>query len=108
GFVDADMATLPQYYHDLLLQACTCDGATASRYLKESNVYPKRPFIIKCGGKFFNWLMRKKMGLPYRDTQCGAKIFSRSTIEKVVQHMTETGWAFDLELLYLCELEGCC
>ncbi len=104
GFVDADMATLPQYYYDLFMAAHDHDGAIASRYIKGAIVTPKRPWLRKIGGKFYNWMLRSLSGLKYKDTQCGAKIFTKDTIEKVTPLMHEVGWSFDLELLYLCKL----
>lgn len=105
GFVDADMATLPQYYHDLIKALPGNDGVIASRYAAGAHVWPKRPTIIKIGGKFYNWMLRKQLKLPFKDTQCGAKIFTYDTVKKVASHMTELGWACDLEFLYLCYLE---
>lgn len=104
GFVDADMATLPQYYYDLIKAAKNHDGAIASRYIKGAVVHPKRPWGRKVGGKLYNWILRAMFGLKYKDTQCGAKIFNHDTIKKVTPLMSETGWSFDLELLYLCKL----
>jgi len=106
GFVDADMATLPKYFYDLIEASKDCDGAIASRYAPGANVEPSRPWMKKIFGKMYNWSLRKQFGLPYLDTQCGAKIFTHDTIAKVTPDMQEIGWAFDLELLYLCELEG--
>lgn len=106
GFVDADMATLPEYFYDLVIACANTDGAIASRYAKGADVFPSRPWLRKVGGKLYNWMLRKQLGLPFKDTQCGAKIFTKDTIQKVTPHMTETSWAFDLELLYLCQLEG--
>ena len=39
--------------------------------------------------------------MPYRDTQCGAKIFKRKAIEEVVSELGMSQWAFDLELIYV-------
>ena len=104
GFVDADMATLPQYFYDLIIACKNHDGAIASRYAKGAVVHPKRPWGRKMGGKLYNWILRAMFGLKYKDTQCGAKIFNHDTIEKVAPLMSEIGWSFDLELLYLCKL----
>lgn len=106
GFVDADLATLPQYYYDLIKELPGTDGVIASRYAPGAHVWPKRPTIIKLGGKFYNWLLRKQLKLPFKDTQCGAKIFTYDTVKKVAHEMTEQKWAWDLEFLYLAQLEG--
>ena len=41
--------------------------------------------------------------MNYRDTQCGAKIFSRKVIEEITPLLSLTEWAFDINLLYLCK-----
>lgn len=104
GFVDADMATTPIYFYELITKINGHDGAVASRYKTGARVWPNRPFIKKIGGKFYNWVLRHNFHLDIRDTQCGAKIFTYDTIQKVAPHMQETGWAWDLEFLYLCQL----
>lgn len=106
GFVDADMATLPQYYHDLIKAAQDCDGAIASRYAKGANVWPRRPRLIKFFGKCYNWTLRQQFHFPFKDTQCGAKIFTYDTIQAIAYDLQEKGWSCDLELLYLCQLEN--
>src|SRR5262245_12864453 len=45
GFVDADMATLPEHFYDLVTNLGSNGGIIASRYMKGSSVTPPRPFI---------------------------------------------------------------
>ncbi|MBP6869349.1 glycosyltransferase family 2 protein [Candidatus Babeliales bacterium] len=104
GFVDADMATKPVYFYELIHKIQGHDGAIASRYKKGARVWPNRPFLKEIGGKFYNWMLRHNFHLDIRDTQCGAKLFSYETIKNVAPNMKEIGWAFDLELLYICQL----
>jgi dolichyl-phosphate beta-glucosyltransferase len=104
GFVDADLATQPPYFYELITEIQGHDGAIASRYKKGARVWPNRPFIRKIGGQFYNWILRHNFHFDVRDTQCGAKLFTYNTIKTVATHMKETGWSFDLELLYLCQL----
>jgi len=106
GFVDADMATEPQYFYDLITASSNSDGAIASRYAPGAQVSPKRPFLRKLGGKFYNWMLRTRLGIGFKDTQCGAKIFTKDTVQKITPYMEEKGWAADLEMLYLSKLFG--
>jgi len=106
GFVDADMATTPPYFYELITKLDSHDGAIASRYKKDARVWPNRPFIKEMGGKFYNWVLRHNFHLDVRDTQCGAKLFRYETVQHIAPCMKETGWAFDLELLYLCQIFG--
>lgn len=41
-----------------------------------------------------------------RDTQCGFKLFSRSSLPYIVPYMHSEGWIFDVEMLMLAELAG--
>lgn len=107
GFVDADMATEPQYFYDLVCALGHYDGVIASRYMPTSKLYPPRPWIKRWG----SWLIYESLisllfGLRYHDYQCGAKIFRRKVIQTVAPHLTITQWAFDVELLYLCKKFG--
>lgn len=104
GFVDADMATLPQAFYDLIQHIGSYDGIIASRYMKESKIYPPRPWIKRWGSKLvYEPLVRLLLGLRYKDLQCGAKIFKREVVMSITPLMTMTQWAFDAEMLYLCK-----
>ncbi len=107
GFADADMATEPPYFYELYEQMHGHDGVIASRYMPASQIDPPRPWIKEWGRKLiFNRLVGILFGLCYADTQCGAKLFRRSVIKKIVEHMQEDQWAFDIELLYLAKKHG--
>ena len=107
GFVDADMATEPPDFYELYEQIHEHDGVIASRYMPASKIDPPRPWIKEWGRKLiFNRLVGMLFGLRYADTQCGAKLFKRSVIKKIVDQMKEGQWAFDIELLYLAKKHG--
>ena len=107
GFVDADMATRPEYFYELIQNIDGDDGIIASRYMEESKVYPPRPAIKAWGRRLVYqplvWLL---FGLRFKDYQCGAKLFKRKVIEKITPYLSVKQWAFDVELLYLCKLFG--
>jgi glycosyltransferase involved in cell wall biosynthesis len=103
GFVDADLATSPEAYYDLVQNIRGYDGIIASRYLRGAIVNPKQSFQRIIASRIFNTLIRGILCLHYRDTQCGAKIFKRKILEKIVNDMQLTHWAFDVNLLYLCK-----
>jgi len=107
GFVDADMATRPPYFYELIETINNYDVIFASRYMKESKVMPKRPWIKRWGRELiFNPLVRLLMGVNFRDFQCGAKLFKRQVLEKIVPEITMKDWAFDVEVLYLSKKYG--
>ena len=107
GFVDADMATRPEYFFDLVTSIRNNDGIIASRYMPGSQVYPPRPWIKRWGSRLiYESLVRLLFGLSYYDFQCGAKLFTRASLARIVQELTVRQWAFDVELLYLYKKAG--
>jgi len=109
GFVDADMATQPRYFYDLIAQlsAQSADSIIASRYMPGASISPKRPWVKTWGRKiFYNSLVRALFDLNFYDYQCGAKLFTRAALEPVVPKLTSAQWAFDVELLYLAKKMG--
>lgn len=104
GFVDADMATAPQAFYDLINNIDKYDGIIASRYMPGAQVFPPRPFYKEWGRKIvYHSLVWLLFGLKYYDFQCGAKLFKRSVLETITPLLTVHQWAFDVELLYLCK-----
>lgn len=101
GFVDADMATSPESYYWLIKHLRNHQGSIANRWDSRSRV-TKRTFVRKITSKGFNFVVRSLFLMPYRDTQCGAKIFKAEVIEKIINQLNLTEWAFDINLLYLC------
>ncbi|PKN03724.1 hypothetical protein CVU75_00820 [Candidatus Dependentiae bacterium HGW-Dependentiae-1] len=107
SFVDADMATSPQAFYDLVCNVADYEGIIASRYMRGARIWPARPWIKRWGSKLvYESLVRLLLGLKYADLQCGAKIFSRRSVETVLPHLSVGQWAFDVELLYLCKKFG--
>lgn len=108
GFVDADMATEPYYFDELINNIGNNDGIIASRYMPQSKTYPPRPFIKEWGRKIiYNNLVRLLFGISFYDYQCGAKLFKKEVIAIIANHLHVTQWAFDIELLYLCHKNHC-
>jgi glycosyltransferase involved in cell wall biosynthesis len=106
GFVDADMATPPEAFYDLLRQVGGEGGAIASRWLPSSNVKTPQTLTRRCASRVFNSLVRILFHMPYADTQCGAKLFKREVITTIAHKVGNTRFAFDVELLYRIKKAG--
>lgn len=100
GFVDADNATKADAFYDLIKKIDSFDGVIASRWIKGAKVNIKQPLMKRVGSRGFNFLVKVLFGLNYIDTQCGAKLFKKETIKKVLPSIGLTRWAFDIDLLY--------
>lgn len=106
GFVDADMATRPEAYYDLIKNIGNYGGVIASRYVEGSMVNPKQTTKRIIVSRIFNCLIRSILLIPYRDTQCGAKLFKRTVIEKTIPNLKMSKWAFDVDLLFSIRKKG--
>jgi len=106
GFVDADCSVPPQEFVKLLKEIKNgFDGAIASRRA-EGSIVKNQPLLRKVLSKCFNIYVRLMFGLPFKDTQCGAKVFRREVLEKILPQLNMKGFAFDVNLLYLVHKHG--
>lgn len=100
GFKDADMATKPEAFYELIKKIGNADGIIASRYLSGAIINPKPTFERIFASRIFNLMIRIFLGLKFRDTQCGAKLFKRNALEKTIPKLTFSQLAFDVDILY--------
>jgi dolichyl-phosphate beta-glucosyltransferase len=57
-------------------------------------------------GRTFNYVVQQALLPGIEDTQCGFKMFTAAAAEAIFRRVTVTGWAFDIEVLYLARLLG--
>jgi len=107
-FTDADLSTPIEEVDKLLsaLQSSGADAAVGSRALKRELIGIHQPWFRDMGGRFFNLLVRIFTGLRLHDTQCGFKLFKRSSARRAFEQMRIEGFGFDPELLFLIERGG--
>ncbi|KAL6742534.1 hypothetical protein Aduo_015677 [Ancylostoma duodenale] len=75
-----------------------------SRAHLEAEAVATRSFlrtILMHGFHLLVWLFSSR---TVRDTQCGFKLFTRASAARVFPVLHVERWAFDVELIYLCEL----
>ncbi len=106
GFVDADMATPPTALYELMRSMNGHDGIIAARWRPDSTIINPWGVLGNLKSFVFNTLVRILFLFPYRDTQCGAKLFKREAIASVSDGIGITRWAFDIELLYKMRKQG--
>jgi len=105
GFVDADCSTPPEAFYDLVKNMGDADGAIANRWDKKSIINTKQPFLRKVVSRGGNFIIRSLFIIPHRDTQCGAKVFRRRVLEKVLPKLGSSEWSFDVDLLFYMRRE---
>lgn len=80
--------------------------AIGSRAVDRSLVGVHQPMIRELSGRFFNLVMRMITGLPFRDTQCGFKLFEAGTARDVFSRQQLEGFGFDVEVLFIAQKLG--
>jgi glycosyltransferase involved in cell wall biosynthesis len=101
-FTDADLSA-PIEEAERLFAAIAegADIAIGSRWLATSRQTHRQPLYRQIFGRCFNALTRAVMRLPYADTQCGFKAFTREAAQTVFQLQTIERWGFDPEILFI-------
>ncbi len=104
---DADMAT-PLAEIAVLAPVLErgLDIAIGSRGLPDSDIIVHQPVYRELMGKTFNLALRLLTGLPYRDTQCGFKLFRTATTRPLFELQRIEGFAYDAEILVLAKRLG--
>ncbi|GAB4253910.1 MAG: glycosyltransferase family 2 protein [Acidobacteriota bacterium] len=105
---DADLST-PLDQLPLLERALherDLDVAIGSRAIPGAQVLIHQSAVREKLGVLFNLLVRRVTGLPFRDTQCGFKLFRLATTREIFRVQRLSGWAFDVELLFIARRWG--
>jgi glycosyltransferase involved in cell wall biosynthesis len=101
-FTDADLSA-PIEEASLLFAAIDRgnDVAIGSRWLDKQKQTVHQPMYRRFFGRCFNWVTRKVIGLPFKDTQCGFKAFRREAAQVIFRLQTIERWGFDPEILFI-------
>jgi glycosyltransferase involved in cell wall biosynthesis len=106
-FSDADFSS-PISESVKLIEAIEqgADVAFGSRWLLAEMQTRRQSLLRQFVGRAYNALLRLLLGLPYRDTQCGLKAFSRRAAEIIFTRQHIERWGFDPELLFIARKFG--
>jgi glycosyltransferase involved in cell wall biosynthesis len=107
GYVDADGATAPAAFHDLVRRMGEADCVIASRWLPGAVLHQAQTSRRQFASRVFHAIVQGLFWLNIRDTQCGAKVMRREAVEKVQADLCIADMAFDINLLYALKRAGC-
>jgi glycosyltransferase involved in cell wall biosynthesis len=106
-FSDADLSSPIEEVEKLLAALKNgADIAIGSRWLRSDLQTQRQPLHRQLFGRVFNLLLRIILGLNFKDTQCGFKVFTRSAAKTIFPLQNIERWGFDPELLYLARKFG--
>ncbi|WP_179333614.1 response regulator [Winogradskyella costae] len=99
GFLDADLSTDLSDFDDLVKTIENSDfkivsGSRISRMGANITKESARKIISLT----INFIIRKILKMDFKDTQCGAKIFSKDVIDIAFSEKFVTQWIFDVEI----------
>ena len=107
-FTDADLSSPIGEVEKLWKAAESADVqmAVGSRAVDRSLVGVHQPLAREAMGRIFNASMRLVTGLPFKDTQCGFKLFQTAAGREVFSRQQLDGFGFDVEVLFIAKHLG--
>ena len=106
GYVDADGATMPQAFLDLVRHIGDADCVVGSRWLPDSVIHQSQTGDRRFASRVFHAIVQLFFRLNIHDTQCGAKVIKREVVEKVHPFLRIADMAFDINLLVAIKRAG--
>lgn len=101
-FTDADLSSPIEESRKLFAALdAGADVAIGSRWLDPTLQTQRQPLKRRIYSRAFNLYMRLMLGLPFRDTQCGFKAFTREAAEIIFPRQQIRRWGFDPEIIYI-------
>jgi glycosyltransferase involved in cell wall biosynthesis len=106
GYVDADGATPPHAFLDLVQKTAVADCVIGSRWLPGSVIHQSQTGNRQFASRVFHVIVQTLFWLNIRDTQCGAKVMQRAVVEKIHSSLLIADMAFDINLLVAIKRAG--
>ncbi len=106
GYVDADGATAPPAFADLVRRIDQADCVIGSRWMPGAVLHQMQTGQRRFASRVFHMIVQLLFQMNIRDTQCGAKVMRREAVEKIHSSLCIADMAFDINLLYLLKRRG--
>jgi cellulose synthase/poly-beta-1,6-N-acetylglucosamine synthase-like glycosyltransferase len=106
GYVDADGATPPQAFHELVKRMDEADCVIGSRWVPGAVLHQEQSRKRQVASRIFHMFVQCLFWMNIRDTQCGAKVMRREAVEKIHSNLRIADMAFDINLLYSLKHAG--
>jgi glycosyltransferase involved in cell wall biosynthesis len=107
-YTDADLSTPIEEVQKLQAATAVENAVVAigSRAVDRSLVAVHQSPFREYSGRFFNIVMRALTGLPFRDTQCGFKLYRADAAKEIFSRQEQDGFSFDVEDLVIAKKLG--
>jgi hypothetical protein len=106
GYVDADGATTPAAFLELVRHLGDAGCVVGSRWLPDSIIHQSQTGDRRFASRVFHAIVQLFFQLNIHDTQCGAKVIKREVVEKIHPYLHIADMAFDINLLVAIKHAG--
>ncbi len=106
GYTDADGATPPHAFFELLKHIGEADCVIGSRWLPGAVIHQSQASHRKLASRAFHLIVQLLFWMNIHDTQCGAKVIRREAVEKIHSNLRIADMAFDINLLVALKRAG--
>lgn len=106
GYVDADGATAPRAFHDLVILSDQADCIIGSRWIPGATLHQSQSGKRRFASRVFHLIVQTLFWMNIRDTQCGAKVLRRGAVEQIHSKLHIADMSFDINLLYSLKRAG--
>jgi len=106
GYVDADGATSPAAFLELVRLTAQADCVIGSRWLPGAVLHQSQPWLRRFFSRVFHSIVQVLFWMNIQDTQCPAKVMRREAVERIHSFLRIADLAFDVNLLYSLKRAG--
>ncbi|WP_276271749.1 glycosyltransferase [Haloarcula litorea] len=106
AFADADGSVPADSLADVVRGLDEAAVSVGSRRHPDATVVSSQSTFRELLGDGFAWAARRTLAPSLYDYQCGAKAVDAGTWDSVRDHLTETGFAWDIELVAVADALG--
>jgi glycosyltransferase involved in cell wall biosynthesis len=106
GYVDADGASPPHAFHDLVKRINEADCVIGSRWLKGAVLHQAQTKVRQFTSRCFHVIVQTLFWMHIKDTQCPCKAMRRAAVEKIHSSLRIADLAFDVNLLVALKRAG--
>src|SRR6266436_3992227 len=106
GYVDADGASPPKAFHELVKLTERADCVIGSRWLPGAVLHQAQTRVRRFTSRCFHLVVEALFGMHIKDTQCPCKVIRRTAVEKIYPSLRIADLAFDVNLLYSLKHAG--
>ena len=99
GYTDADGATPPRAFLELVRHISEADCVIGSRWMPGAIIHQSQTGHRQFASRAFHMIVQLLFWMNIHDTQCGAKVIKREVVEKIHPYLRIADMAFDINLL---------